>query len=50
MFKWLPCFALLRRKSGALAFINLLVPFTNIWGIKLPGPCAIPEYSAEQPG
>ena len=41
---------LLRRKSGALAFINLLVPFADMWDIKLPGPRAIPEYSAEQPG
>ena len=44
------CRLLLRRKSGALAFINLLVPFTDMWAIKLPGPRAIPEYSAEQPG
>ena len=50
MFKWLLCFALLCRKSGALAFINVLVPFTNMWDIMLPGPRAIPEYSAEQPG
>ena len=41
---------LLRRKSGALAFINLLVPFADMWDIKLPGPRAILEYSAEQPG
>ncbi len=33
-----------------LAFINLLVPFADMWDIKLPGPRAIPEYSAEQPG
>ena len=39
-----------RRKSGALAFINILVPFADMWGIKLPGPRAIPEYSVEQPG
>ena len=44
------CRLLLRRKSGALAFINLLVPFADMWDIKLPGPRAIPEYSAEQPG
>ena len=44
------CRLLLRRKSGALAFINLLVPFTDMWDIKLPGPRAIPKYSAEQPG
>ena len=44
------CRLLLRRKSGALAFINLLVPFADMWDIKLPGPCAIPEYSAEQSG
>ena len=44
------CRLLPRRKSGALAFINLLVPFTDMWDIKLPGPRAIPEYSAEQPG
>ena len=44
------CRVLLRRKSGELTFINLLVPFANMWGIKLPGPRAIPEYSAEQPG
>ena len=44
------CRLLLRRKSGALAFINLLVPFADILGIKLPVPRAIPEYSAEQPG
>ena len=44
------CRLLLHRKSGALAFINLLVPFTDMWDIKLPGPRAIPEYSAEQPG
>ena len=45
-----PCRVLLRRKSGALAFINLLVLFADMWDIKLPGPRAIPEYSAEQPG
>ena len=44
------CRLLLRRKSGALAFINLLVPFADMWDIKLPGPRAIPEYSAEKPG
>ena len=44
------CRLLLRHKSGALAFINVLVPFTDMWDIKLPGPRAIPEYSAEQPG
>ena len=33
-----------------LTFINLLVPFADMWDIKLPGPRAIPEYSAEQPG
>ena len=44
------CRLLLRRKSGALTFINLLVPFADMWDIKLPGPRAIPEYSAEQPG
>ena len=44
------CRLLLRRKSGALAFINLLVPFADMWDIKLSGPRAIPEYSAEQPG
>ena len=44
------CHLLLRRKSGALAFINLLVPFADMWDIKLPGPRAIPKYSAEQPG
>ena len=44
------CCVLLRRKSEALAFINLLVPFADMWGIKLPGPRAIPEYSAEQTG
>ena len=44
------CRLLLRRKSGVLAFINLLVPFADMWDIKLPGPRAIPEYSAEQPG
>ena len=44
------CRLLLRRKSGALTFINLLVPFADMWDINLPGPCAIPEYSAEQPG
>ena len=53
-YKWqfvgLSCRVLLRRKSGALAFINLLVPFADMWDIKLPGPRAIPEYSAEQPG
>ena len=32
------CRLLLRRKSGALAFINLLVPFADMWDIKLPGP------------
>ena len=41
------CRLLLRRKSGALAFINLLVPSADMWDIKLPGPRAIPEYSAE---
>ena len=50
-YKWQftgpPCRVLLRRKSGALAFINLLVPFTDMWAIKLPGPRAIPEYSVE---
>ena len=40
------CRLLLRRKSGALAFINLLVPFADMWDIKLPGPRAIPEYRA----
>ena len=45
-----PCRLILIRKSGALAFINLLVPFTDMWDIKLPGPRAIPKYSAEQPG
>ena len=53
-YKWqftgLSCHLLLRLKSGALAFINILVPFANMWDIKLPGPRAIPEYSAEQPG
>ena len=44
------CRLLLRHKSGALAFINLLVPFTDMWDIKLPGPRAIPKYSAEQQG
>ena len=44
------CRVLLHHKSRALAFINLLVPFTDMWDIKLPGPRAIPEYSAEQPG
>ena len=44
------CHVLLHRKSGALTFVNLLVPFTDMWGIKLPVPRAIPEYSAEQPG
>ena len=44
------CRLLLHRKSGALAFLNLLVPFADMWDIKLPGPHAIPEYSAEQPG
>ena len=44
------CRLLLRRKSGALAFINLLVPFADMWDIKLPGPRAIPKYSAKQPG
>ena len=44
------CPLLLRRKSGALAFINPLLPFANMWDIKLPGPRAIPEYSAEQSG
>ena len=37
------CRVLLRRKSGALAFINLLVPFADMWDIKLPGPRAIPN-------
>ena len=50
-YKWQftgpPCRVLLRRKSGALAFINLLVPFADMWDIKLPGPRAIPKYSAE---
>ena len=52
-YKWQftgPSCRLLRRKSGVLAFINLLVPFADMWDIKLPGPCAIPEYSVEQPG
>ena len=49
-FTWPSCRLLLRRKSGALAFINLLVPFADMWDIKLPGPRAILEYSAEQPG
>ena len=53
-YKWqftgLSCRLLLRRKSGALTFINILVPFADMWDIKLPGPRAIPEYSAEQPG
>ena len=52
-YKWQTgpsCHLLLRRKSGALAFINVLVPFDDMWNIKLPGPCAIPEYSAEQLG
>ena len=44
------CRLLLRRKSGVLTFINLLVPFANMWDIKLLGPRAIPEYSVEQPG
>ena len=44
------CRLLLRRKSGALAFRNLLVPFADMWDIKLPGPRAILEYNAEQPG
>ena len=34
-YKWQftrpPCRVLLRRKSGALAFINLLVPFADMW-------------------
>ena len=29
------CCVLLRRKSGALAFINVLVPFADMWDIKL---------------
>ena len=41
---------LLRRKSGALAFTNLLVPFADMWDINLLGPRAIPKYSAEQQG
>ena len=41
---------MLKKEVGALAFINLLVPFADMWDIKLPGPRAIPEYSAEQPG
>ena len=52
-YKWQftgPSCRLLRRKSGALAFINLLVPFADMWDIKLPGPRAIPKYSSEQPG
>ena len=53
-YKWQfigpPCRVLLRRKSGALAFINLLVSFADMWDIKLPGPCAILKYSAEQQG
>ena len=44
------CRLLLRRKSGALSFINVLVPFTYMWDIMLPGPCDIPKYSAEQQG
>ena len=44
------CRVLLRRKSGALAFINILVPFTDMWDIKLLSPRAIPEYSAEHRG
>jgi len=39
------CHVLLHRKSGALTFINLLVPFADMWDIKLPSPLAIPEYS-----
>ena len=49
-FTGLLCRLLLHRKSGALAFINLLVPFADMWDIKLPGPRTIPEYSAGQPG
>ena len=53
-YKWQftgpPCRVLLRRKSGALAFINVLVPFADMWDIKLPGPHAIPEYIVDQPG
>ena len=44
------CRVLFRRKSGALAFINLLVPFADMWDIKLPGPRAIPEYSESSRG
>ena len=44
------CRLLLHRKSGGLAFINLLAPFADMWDIKLPGPRAIPKYSAEQQG
>ena len=44
------CRLLLGHKSGALAFINILVPFADMWDIKLPGPLAKPEYSAKQPG
>ena len=40
------CRLLLRRKSGVLAFINLLDPFADMWDIKLLGPRAISEYSA----
>ena len=36
------CRVLLRRNSGELAFINVLVPFADMWDIKQPGPCAIP--------
>ena len=45
-----PCHVPLCRKSGALAFINALVPFANMWDSKLSGPRAIPKYSTEQPG
>ena len=44
------CRLFLRRKSGVLAFINLLVPFADMWDIMLPGPRAIPKHSAEQQG
>ena len=37
------CRLLLRRKSGALAFINVLVPFADMWDIKQSGPRAIPK-------
>ena len=39
-----PCRVLLRRKSGALSFINVLVPFADMWDTLHPAPPAMQQY------